>query len=96
MLLHRKNDSREAISRSLSRYGVPGATAGSCSIRNRKGALGENGSQRAFDARLEVPVAAAVLKNAVRRFNSAVATGRRYARRASVPMMVAAHGASAA
>ncbi len=40
IVLHRKNDSREARSRSLTRYGVLGATfAGSSSMRNRNDGL---------------------------------------------------------
>ena len=47
MLLHRKNESRDASSRSLMRYGVSGATsAGSRSTRNRNSGLTSRPLQR--------------------------------------------------
>ena len=59
MLLQRKNDSRDASSRSLIRYAAPGATfAGSRSTRNRKFGIGEDPFERELDAGVEAFAAA--------------------------------------
>ena len=59
MLLHRKNDSRDASSRSLTRYGAPGVTpAGSRSTRKRNSGLTSRRRTRALDAAIERPALA--------------------------------------
>ena len=62
MLLHRKNDSRDASSRSLSRYGRAGRHGSAAPLRRDTGTRGdEDARQRLLDARFEVPVLAALL-----------------------------------
>ena len=96
MLLQRKNDSRDARSRSLTRYGVFGATvAGWLSSRNRNFGL-----TRMLRSAISMPDSnppfAAPPRYARQRHLqiSSSVTGRRYARRASVEMMRLAHASS--
>ena len=54
MLLHRKNDSRDASSRSLRRYGVFGATVGGLALDPEEELRADAGCcERHLDARLE-------------------------------------------
>ena len=81
ILLHRKKDSRDASSMSLTRYGVRGGTpAGSGSRRKRKCGL-----TRTADSAISIPAskpssARLFSKRAIGRSRSALVTGRRYAR----------------
>ena len=55
MLLHRKNDSRDASSRSLTRYGVSGASAGGIALdAEQELRADQHGRQRHLDAGVEV------------------------------------------
>ncbi len=85
MLLHKKNDRREANSRSLMRYTCPGlAPAGSFSTRNTNAGI-ESSPSRARP--IPASNSPSLRPRANRRINSRISTsvsGRRYARRAKV------------
>ena len=94
MLLHRKNDRRDASSMSL--IAVDGAgrarSAGSCFDAIDEPRRDEHAGQRLLDARLEVAVLAPLAIERHQRVDLGGVTGPRYARRASALRIVRAHG----
>src|SRR5262249_48109935 len=102
MLLHRKNDRREASSASVRRYAVPGAAVSGCpSKRNRKLGLTRmlrSASSRPYSKLAGPPPASRTPSRyraiGIRRSSSV--TCRRYACRATFVMMVLAQVASSA
>ena len=99
MLLHRKNDRRDASSGSVMRYGVLGAAlSGWPSNRNRKFGLTRmlrSASSSPESNASGPPFFDASLYRAIGIRRSASITGRRYARRASAAMIFLAQASSA-
>ena len=98
MLLHRKNDRREASSRSLMRYRrVRPPRRGCRSMRNRNSGLTSTRSSATLDAALEAAFARARLRRTPSALDVRVRRpARRYARRASVERIRLAHACSLA
>ena len=86
MLLQRKNDSRDASSRSLTRYAVPAATvAGSTLDAEQELRADQQPLERPLDPEVEAAFGAPVVRRtAAGPARPRRSTGRRYARRASV------------
>src|SRR5438874_3459051 len=99
MLLHKKNDSRDASSGSLMRYGVLGAAlSGWPSNLNRKFGLTRmlrSASSSPESNASGPPFFDASWYRAIGIRRSASITGRRYARRASAAMIFLAHASAA-
>ena len=80
MLLHRKNDRREASSRSLMRYFCPGRDAGRLNFfAEHKFGIRQDAAKRHFDALIEQPVVSALLIEAQQHLSVLIVTGRRKA-----------------
>jgi len=95
MLLHRKNDSRDASSTSLTRYAdFATRPAGSCSTRKRNSRLTSTAVNAASMPASKLLSARASRNTFSSRATSASFTGRRYARRISVERICFAHASS--